>query len=91
VAENLSDGKQKELVLSGVSPAAAVSFYTTALPQAGFTITSNSLASTGSGTYGGIEFTGHGYKGIIGAGSGLASTGVSLPSGNLLIISLTPQ
>ena len=66
-------------------------FYTTALPQAGYTITSNSLASTSTGTYGGIEFTGHGLKGLIGAGSGLASTGVNFPSGNGVFISLTPQ
>jgi hypothetical protein len=91
VLDNLAYTKSKELVLTGVTPAAAVSFYTTALPRAGYTITMNGLSSTGTGVFAGIEFTGHGYMGTIGAGSGLATPGVSLPSGNAVFIVLTPQ
>jgi hypothetical protein len=59
------------------------SFYGSALPTAGYTITENTNA-TGADINGtAIEFTGHGYKGTIGAVSG--------SSGTVVGITLTPQ
>jgi hypothetical protein len=73
-----SDG-QDAIQLSGVQPSELSSFYSTALPQAGYTITSNDVASEGVVTGAGIEFAGHGYKGDIGDADGIIG------------ITLTPQ
>jgi hypothetical protein len=72
VVENVdnSDG-QDAIELSGVQPSDLSSFYSTALPQDGYTITSNDVASSGILTGAGIEFTGHGYKGDIGDADGI--------------------
>jgi hypothetical protein len=68
---NGNTGGAIDVVLSGVAPSAVDSFYTAALPQAGYTITSNAQATAfGIGTAG-IEFTGHGYKGEIGDANGI--------------------
>jgi hypothetical protein len=40
-------------------------FYATALPQAGFTVTSNALLSQGGQSGAIVQFTGHGFKGNI--------------------------
>lgn len=65
VGENLSGGSSLILIFGMVAPADVARFYATALPQAGFTITSNSLVSQG-GQHGAIVvFTGKGYKGNI--------------------------
>jgi hypothetical protein len=40
-------------------------FYATALPQAGYTVTSNSMVSRGSQHGAVIMFSGRGYKGTI--------------------------
>ena len=100
---NSTCNKQIVIELSSVTPAQASSFYTAALPQAGYKITSNSLlAETGTGLPGSvatIEFTGRGYKGTISALANLgalATTGPSpapVPSSiakNFLAIELTP-
>jgi len=81
------------IVFGSVSPAAAASFYATALPQAGYTIISDSSATGDSwvpfsGT--GIWFTGRGYNGQIGALSSFQIPGFSL-GGNTVEITLTPQ
>jgi hypothetical protein len=101
---NSTCGKQIFIELSSVTPSQASSFYTSALPRAGYKITSNSLLTdTGDGLPGSaaqIEFTGHGYKGTITAVSNLgalSSTGpspVSVPSSiakNFFTITLTPS
>jgi hypothetical protein len=72
VVENVdnSDG-QDAIELSGVQPSDLSSFYSTALPQAGYSISSNDVASSGVLTGAGIVFTGHGYKGNIGDADGI--------------------
>jgi hypothetical protein len=65
VGENLSGGSSLLVVFGSVAPADVARFYATALPQAGFTVTSNALVSQG-GQHGAIiQFTGHGFKGNI--------------------------
>jgi len=61
VAENMAG----LLVFGSVAPADVSRFYATALPQAGFTVTTNSMLHKGgdSGAY--IVFSGHGYKGTV--------------------------
>ncbi|HTU72719.1 MAG TPA: hypothetical protein VMG38_04300 [Trebonia sp.] len=102
-AGNMTCGKQIIIELSSVTPAKASAFYATALPQAGYNITNNTLTSDpNTGTPQGmaeITFTGHGYTGLIIAIANLnagASTDPSLsvlPSNlakNSVEISLTP-
>jgi len=89
-------GKQTVILLGSVTPAAVSSFYMSALPQAGYKITENTLTTVSGGTGAAIEFTGHGYKGIISAESNidLATAGVSMSgvSGkNFVGITLSPQ
>jgi hypothetical protein len=65
VGENMSGGSSLIVVFGLVTPADVARFYATALPQAGFTVASNSLVSQG-GQHGAlIAFSGHGYKGSI--------------------------
>jgi hypothetical protein len=65
VGENLSGGSSLLVVFGSVAPEDVARFYATALPQAGFTVTSNALVSQG-GQHGAIiQFTGHGFKGNI--------------------------
>ena len=85
-----TDNGHYDMVFGSVSPSEASRFYTTALPQAGYTITSNSSAAGGSFTGTGIWFTGHGYNGQIGALSSFDIPGISL-GGNTVEITLTPQ
>jgi hypothetical protein len=66
VVSNGTNGDQIELVLGGVNPDAMAHFYGIALPQAGYTVQSNTLATVLGVATGGIDFTGHGYKGSIG-------------------------
>jgi hypothetical protein len=99
---NICD-KQVIIELSSVTPPQASSFYTAALPRAGYKITGNSLLTdTGNelpGAEAEIEFTGHGYKGTIaavsnfGALSSMGPSPVSVPSNiakNFITVSLTP-
>ena len=79
----------KEAELSSVTAGEAVSFYTSALPRAGYTIMSNSLSPVGSGAEGALAFSGHGYKGTIVADSVPATSGTS--SENVFVIQLAPQ
>ena len=103
VAANMSCGKQVLIELGSVTPAQTSTFYTSALPRAGYKITENTLSSDpNTGTPQGMAeftFTGHGYTGLIIGMANLgaeASTGPSmaaLPSSiakNALEISLTP-
>jgi len=95
VIENVADNKSVAIILGSVSPAEASSFYLSALPRAGYKITGNTLV-TGSGTEATgpaseIDFTGHGYKGTIGAISDVSPpAGVNLGNGkNIVGINLT--
>lgn len=65
VGENLSGASSLLVVFGLVVPADVARFYVTALPQAGFTVTSSSLVSQGGQNGAIIQFTGHGFKGNI--------------------------
>ena len=81
VIEDSTDYGHDSIVFGSVTPSAAASFYATALPRAGYRITSNSSAtgdSWGSFSGTGIWFTGHGYNGQIGALSSFQIPGFSL-------------
>jgi hypothetical protein len=65
VGENMSGGSSLLVVFGKVAPPDVARFYATALPQAGYTVTSNSLVSQGGQSGAIIQFTGHGFKGNI--------------------------
>lgn len=100
VAANIACGKGDIIEAAPVTPAAAAAFYTSALPRAGYTITTNTLGSVpGSGSIETVIFTGHGYAGVIIATANVSSAGsgaASAPaisgslSHNLLEITLAP-
>jgi len=85
-----TDSQRYDILFGSVSPSEAARFYTTALPRAGYTITSNSSTAGDSFSGTGIWFTGHGYNGQIGALSSFHIPGISL-GGNTVEITLTPQ
>jgi hypothetical protein len=104
VISNITCDNETIVELGAITVRSASSFYNSVLPEDGYKITSNSLIDTtgdgASGPFAEIDFTGHGYKGMIGAisnmGSAMASAGVSpsgLPSdmsGTLITIDLKP-
>ena len=97
VLENFAYNNQIAIILSSVSPAEASSFYLSALPRTGYKITGNTLV-TGSGSVSTgpaseIDFTGHGYKGTIGAISNVSPpAGVNLGNGKDVVgINLTSR
>jgi hypothetical protein len=65
VVENIAGGQSLVVVFGLITPADVSRFYATALPQAGYTVTTNAALSRGGdkGVY--IVFTGHGYKGTV--------------------------
>jgi hypothetical protein len=65
VVENIGGGQALVVVFGLIDPADVARFYATALPQAGYTVSTNSMLQKGgdSGAY--IVFTGHGYKGTV--------------------------
>jgi hypothetical protein len=65
IGENLAGGSSLILVFGSVAPPDVARFYASALPQAGYTVTSNSLVSQGSQHGAIVVFNGHGYKGSI--------------------------
>ena len=65
VGENMSGGSSLLVVFGSVAPADVARFYATALPQAGYSVTSNSLVSQGGQNGAIVAFTGHGFKGNI--------------------------
>ncbi len=65
VGENISGGQSVIVVFGLIAPADVARFYATALPQASFTVTTNSLVSKGGQNGAIIIFSGHGYKGTI--------------------------
>jgi ABC-type phosphate transport system substrate-binding protein len=93
VAENVSFNKDISIMFSKVTLAEVASFYAQALPQAGYTITSNSSAS-GSGGVVLIQFTGHGYKGGVSALAKVPDPSDTLPgvgTKNVTTILLQPK
>ena len=94
VAENVAEGKQIIIFFGSVSPAEVSSFYSTALPRAGYTIAGNSILNQGGVTEAIIDFSGHGYKGDIGAVSRFSGSGPNVPglgNKNVTTISLTKK
>ena len=79
VAESASVDQQIIVVFGSVTPANVSSFYTTALPRAGYVITSNALSTESGVTVAFITFSGHGYKGNVDALSKAPDTGGTLP------------
>lgn len=103
VVANIPCGKQIIVELGSVTPVQASDFYTTALPQAGYQITLNTLTSDPStGAARGMAeftFTGHGFTGLIVAMANLDAEASADPSvaalpasiaKNAVEISLTP-
>jgi hypothetical protein len=91
VDEDVTDGKTIVILFSSVTPSVVSSFYASALPRAGYTITLNSASS---GAYAEITFTGHGYKGSISALSKVPASDVSLggvSNKNFTGITLNPK
>ena len=81
-------------IFSSISPAKVSGFYATALPRAGYAISTNSVLSESGSTDAIIEFSGHGYKGNIDALSHFSHPGVSLAglgTKNVTTITLMPK
>jgi hypothetical protein len=87
VAYNISCAKQIGIAVSPVTPPQSSTFYSTALPQAGYKIESD-IASNAGAAQGltEIEFSGRGYTGTIitianlGAAASAGSSSITLPS-----------
>jgi ABC-type phosphate transport system substrate-binding protein len=77
VVENMAGGQALVVVFGLIDPADVARFYATALPQDGYTVTTNSMLNKGgdSGAY--IVFTGHGYKGTVDSLAQFPGTSVS--------------
>ena len=65
IGENMSGGSALVVVFGSIAPPDVSRFYATALPQAGYAVTSNSLVSSRGQNGALIVFSGHGYKGNI--------------------------
>ena len=65
VAENMAGGQSVVVVFGSVVPTDVARFYATALPKAGYSVTTNSMLSKGGDNGAYIVFSGHGYKGTI--------------------------
>ena len=78
VAENIASSQETVIIFDKITPARVSSFYARALPQDGYTITTNSVVSQSSGTAAIIQFTGHGFAGNIDALSKFTDAAVSV-------------
>jgi hypothetical protein len=65
VAENIAGGQSIVIVFGEVAPADVARFYATALPKAGYSVSTNAMMTKGGDSGALIEFSGHGYKGNI--------------------------
>ena len=80
------------VVFGKVVPSDVSRFYASALPQAGYTVTSNSLVSQGGQNGALIAFTGHGYKGNIEAVAQFPGASITkIGSQNVTTIIMSPQ
>src|ERR1700723_729102 len=59
LAENMGGGQALMLIFGAVAPADVARFYATALPQAGYSISTNAMLSKGGDNGAYILFTGH--------------------------------
>ena len=90
VTENIAiDQKDVVVAFGSVTPANVSSFYATALPRAGYTISGNSVVTQGGGTVAFIFFSGHGYKGDIGALSKAPASEASMGLGTKNVTTIT--
>ena len=65
IGENIAGGQSLVIVFGSITPADVSRFYAAALPQNGYTVTTNSMLHKGNDTGAYIVFTGHGYKGTL--------------------------
>ena len=94
VVETGGTSQDSAVIFEYVTPAKVSSFYATALPQAGYTISTNSVISQIGGTAAIVEFTGHGFKGYIDALSNYPDTGVTIAGlgrKNVTTVTFMPQ
>ena len=92
VGENISGGQSVIVVFGLIVPADVARFYATALPQAGYTVTTNSMVSRGPQNGAVIVFTGHGYKGNIESVNQVAGPSFAgLGSQNVTTIIIAPS
>ena len=90
VTDNIAIDQKNVIVAFGsVTPADVSSFYATALPRAGYTISGNSVVSEGGSIVAFIFFSGHGYKGDIGALSKAPASDASLGLGTKNVTTIT--
>jgi len=78
VAENIASSQETVIIFDKITPARVSSFYAQALPQDGYTITTNSVVSQSGDTAAIIQFTGHGFSGNIDALSKFTDSAVSV-------------
>ena len=92
VGENISGGQSVIVVFGLIVPADVARFYATALPQAGYTVTTNSMVSRGPQNGAVIVFTGHGFKGNIESVNQVAGPSFAgLGSQNVTTIIIAPS
>ena len=92
VGENISGGQSVIVVFGLITPADVARFYATALPQAGYTVTTNSMVSRGPQNGAVIVFTGHGFKGNIESVNQVAGPSFAgLGSQNVTTIIIAPS
>ena len=90
VTENIAiDQKDVVVAFNSVTPANVSSFYATALPRAGYTISGNSVVTQGGGTVAFVFFSGHRYKGDIGALSKAPASEASMGLGTKNVTTIT--
>jgi len=90
VTENIAiDQKDVIVAFNSVTPANVSSFYATALPRAGYTISGNSVVTQGGGTVAFVFFSGHRYKGDIGALSKAPASEASMGLGTKNVTTIT--
>ncbi len=90
VTENIAiDQKDVVVAFNSVTPANVSSYYATALPRAGYTISGNSVVTQGGGTVAFVFFSGHGYKGDIGALSKAPASEASMGLGTKNVTTIT--
>jgi hypothetical protein len=90
VGENMGGGPSVIVVFGSIVPADVARFYATALPQAGYTVTTNSLVSKGGQNGAVVVFTGHGYKGTIESVNQVAGPSVAGLGQNVTTIIISP-
>jgi hypothetical protein len=94
VAENVAGSQELVIIFSAISPAKVSSFYATALPQAGYSISTNSVLNQAGSVVAIIAFSGHGYKGNIDALAHFSDPKVNiagLGTKNVTTVSLLPS